>query len=133
LITGQQKIFGDEIVLTDGFRIYPFPIRLAVRPEVYAQWATSMPDYEKISRSGGQDKYFVEIPNSRVAKTTDQFYLYLNQSKFIFALKFIIGWGIPQMREHMLRANNIGSLFKILLSRVACYFRLLRNIKFFEG
>ncbi|WP_146016221.1 hypothetical protein, partial [Pseudomonas sp. FW305-124] len=34
-----KRIFGDEVILTDGNLIYPFPIRLAVRPEVYTDFS----------------------------------------------------------------------------------------------
>jgi hypothetical protein len=131
LVWSEQRLFGDEIVLTDGVQLYPFPIRLAVRPDVYEEFRVV--PAEVFQRSLGGQKFLVTIPRSRVAAPTENFRLLFTGAKFFslfhFSKNFLLGLGLPQMREFMLRPNAIFSLSKIAFLRVRCFVKLVRKMQ----
>lgn len=124
LVQSDKKILGDEIILTDGKKIYPFPLRMAVRPEIFETWKSQLKLSQEIDRQDAGIKYLVPIPQERVGKETNQFELQL-KNPVLFLFKFAVGLGVPQMREYMLRPGQINKLTKIFFFRLVCGIRLI--------
>lgn len=123
LYDGQQHILGDEIVLTDGKNIFPFPIRMAVRAEVYELWKLRVSHVQPVDRGDAGIKYMLDIPALRRGQGTAVFTIQVS-GRISFFLKFIVGWGVPQMREYMIRPQNVFLLMKIFCLRILCAYRL---------
>ncbi len=125
LASGTEKLFGDEVIFTDGVKLFAFPIRLAVRPDIYSEYTHVAA--EPFQRSLGGRKYLVRIPQHRVAMESDSFQLDLAGNSLAFSFKFLLGLGVPQMREFMIRPNSIRSLWTIFWLRFSCLRKLLRH------
>jgi hypothetical protein len=123
------KVLGDELAITNGVSIFPFPIRIGVRADVYSKSGTSLPA-EKIERIGAGLRYMVSIPLDQAGAESSDWTLRLplGWSHFSFAWRFIIGFGVPQMREFFIRRDNIFAILRIVLFRCICLLKLWKKI-----
>jgi hypothetical protein len=126
----RHQIYSDEIPLVKGRKIYPFPIRIALRPEIAkALGFVGLRSFERILF---EKKQLLEIPNSRVARAMDLNRIFF-QSPSLFYAKFMLVWnivlgsGTPQMAEHMLRLPNVPRLMAIAVRRLVVAVGLIRS------
>lgn len=117
------NIFSDETSLLDlqTLSILPFPLRIS---EVL--------DIESIDPKNLKFNYFfsgkgmISIPNNKISKPK-RFYYFISlekHSRSNFAILFyqvVFGIGLMQMREYMLRPNNILKLLMIFLYRIRLF------------
>jgi hypothetical protein len=135
------KIFSDEMPLIKDGILYPFPIRMALHPSIANSLGLNVSDARQFKRKIYPTKALFEIPRDLVAQPAPLRYFFFGicgspgqftharplrareKLKFIFA--FVMGLGLPQMAEHMLRTGNVFNLAKIALSRFKTALTLL--------
>lgn len=147
LSESQISLLGDEMPLLKGQRLAPFPLRLAFDASTVERLGLN-PDHMKcFKRRVFAPKWTLPIPQDRIGKTAQlRYLLFLSrwntkdgkirpasriQGAWRLFLFLVIGWGLPQMREHMIRPGNWGRLFRILLNRAIQTFYCLRTLEFF--
>ncbi|MFL5814736.1 MAG: hypothetical protein ACJ763_14270 [Bdellovibrionia bacterium] len=141
ILLGQNagvKVFSDEMPLIRQGVIYPFPIRMALHPHIATSLGLNPSGTRQFKRKIYPTKALFEISRDAVAQPSPLRFLFVGvsggvaqarplqvfeRSKFVIA--FVLGLGLPQMAEHMLRANNILSLGRIAVSRLFTAFSLL--------
>jgi hypothetical protein len=132
------KLFSDEMPLIRDGMIYPFPIRMALHPHVATSLGLDPSGARKFKRKIYPTKALFEISRDSVAAPSPLRFLFVGvsgnltqaralrafeKSKFIIA--FVMGLGLPQMAEHMVRADNFLSLARIAWSRLGTALSLL--------
>lgn len=136
----KRKIYSDEIPLLQDGKIHPFPMRMALRPQVARALGLELENARRFVRRQFPEKLLFPIPKSKVAPPAPLGTILIgrkiegNQPRLkrrgrlhaFFALmdSLAVGRGVPQMAEHMLRLD--ARLFRIFLSRVAESWRASR-------
>ncbi|MFN7824415.1 MAG: hypothetical protein ACK5P6_03550 [Pseudobdellovibrionaceae bacterium] len=125
LLQNKNLVFGDEMVLFDGERIFPFPMRLALKEDMLPPGVP----HRKFQRKIFDEKFLLTIPQELIAssKPIGDFYHQGHQLSLLLSLVF--GLGLTQMSEFFLRGNNIPLLFKLLIQRTYRYSQLLPHFK----
>lgn len=136
-IIDEQKgqLYSDEITVVDinSQKILPFPIRIGlIQPETKNHRFNIFFD----------SKNMFSIEKNRIAKPdASQNFIYMTVSKnseiqtmtkldFMFLIpKIILGIGLIQMAEHLIRPDSIFLIFRILTNR----FRLILTLKKMSG
>ena len=112
------KIYSDEITIFDikNKVLLPYPIRIAT-----ADLRTSGEVLTKFTYFFNV-KNLIPIPKNRIAikKALTHFYClsYLKKPKIYYLFCIIVGFGLIQMWEYLLRINNPKSIYKILRNRI---------------
>jgi hypothetical protein len=132
------QLFSDEMPLIHQGKILPFPIRMALRPEVAQALGFDPSVARAFKRKIYPTKALFEISRESVAQATTLDRLFLAESgsrpffrpsswieKTRFLFTFVLGLGLPQMAEHMLRAGNLWGLATIAFSRLRAGIGLL--------
>jgi hypothetical protein len=132
------KIFSDEMPLIRKGVIYPFPIRMALHPHIATSLGLNPSGSRQFKRKIYPTKALFEIPRDTVAEPSPLRFFFLGTpgrvtqarhlrvfEKAKFIIIFVMGLGLPQMAEHMLRADNIVSLGRIAVSRLFTALALL--------
>lgn len=135
---GHAKVFSDEMPLISQGKVYPFPIRMALHPQVAQSLGIDLSAAREFKRKVYPKKALIEIDRNSVAPPSDLDHFFLGVSgetalarpmslreKLGFLVSFVMGLGLPQMAEHMLRANNVFGLARIAFSRLKTAFQLL--------
>ena len=141
------SIYSDEMPLVKQGKLYPFPIRIALEPgldKVLSFGRPSAASRRVFKRKIFPAKVLTPISNHRISVPNQLSVLLLVRrgnglSKvdsanpvvlgFNLFLSLVIGLGLCQMSEHMLRANNIVRLFRIGFSRFREAMRLFVQTK----
>lgn len=132
LRSARTRLFSDESPLINGLNVSAFPIRMALAPNV-AQ-ALSAGAGEIFRRYRYQPKVLLEIPRERVAKAGSVDVLLLaGRKKSVpeirssprisglptLFLGIVVGLGLAQMAEWMLRGNALPRLVRIAFKRAS--------------
>lgn len=135
------RIFSDEMPLIRDGVVYPFPIRMALHPHIASSLGLNPSGARQFKRKVYPTKALFEIPRESVAEPAPLRLFFIGvpansgqiaqvrplrsgeKAKFIIA--FVMGLGLPQMAEHMLRAGNVFSLVGIAFSRFKTALSLL--------
>jgi hypothetical protein len=122
-------IFGDEIVITDGFRIFPFPIPISLKNKSQLSSAKKF-NYQETNKVFWGYRILVQIPNSRISHSVENFKISFQStfSQNCYVISFSLGLGYLQMKEFMIRFDNIFDLVKIFFSRLRVFSKL--KVKF---
>lgn len=137
------SVYSDENTLYDlnTDQIQPFPIRMSIDADTNrALQSFSGSSAREDSRCFLDNKLLVDIPINRRAlpRHFDFFYILGHRNTenkvvslgvknyFFLFIDIVLGVGIIQMAEFLLRPTNIPTLFKILLNRVRLYFKIVR-------
>jgi hypothetical protein len=136
------KIFSDEMPLISDGKIYPFPIRMALHRTVAQSLGIDLSTARDFKRKIYPTKALLEIDPKAVAPAAPLSRFYFGVSgktssarsmslgeKLRFIVTVVMGLGLPQMAEHMLRANNLFSLAQIALSRLKTAIEILGGSK----
>ncbi|MBY0552880.1 hypothetical protein K2P97_00010 [bacterium] len=113
------SIFSDEITLLNlqDQKLIPYPVRLGITHETQSHKTT-----DKKFIYFFKTKFLIKIPSEKIAKTSqvNNFY-YLNEgplSSVNLAAQLLMGTGLIQMWEYLLRPNNCLTILKIFINRV---------------
>lgn len=135
LLYSNEKIFSDEIVFTNGYKIRAFPISIALSQKAADDLNLSTTYMRYFKKQKYQAKYLTPILSKRVADeaSLDMVYV-INSNILIFIWSSFWGLGLPQIARHLIRWNNIVGLFKIAFIRIQVLYRLFshRKIKFIK-
>lgn len=120
-------IYSDEIILTNGEKIYPFPVRIALKKE--AAEKLNVTNRRLFKRAHFDQKVLVPIPNELIAKPSSIYRIYSGHKGGKLSLIFILalGLGLPQMREFLIRSDNLLWLPILLLQRIKIAIALINN------
>lgn len=131
LLSGRFRLFSDEIPLIRDGVLYPFPIRIALRPEVSAALGLDL-TARRFARRIFPEKLLYPITSDQVAEPArcdfvvvgrlgaDTPRIVTTASSLALAellRSMTVGIGVPQMAEHMLRIDNSVGLLRIASSR----------------
>jgi hypothetical protein len=133
------RIFSDETPLILGGDLYAYPVRMAIHPEV-AQ-ALGLPRSDRVfKRRLYPAKALYPIPVERVAEKAGISFVVVGGEPsatvpgirrcskikvFIYLLEsMVVGAGIAQIAEHMIRLDSVFSLIRIAFSRLFTSFRV---------
>ena len=133
-------IFGDEVPLLNqsGF-LCPLPLPIACAQPEGRHFAEGM----RFRKSIFADKLILPIPPNRRAKSAQLGNLIWMRKSEQVSLRRVSGWriagplfwhfvvgvGVPQMAEFMLRWSNLWSLVRIAFSRLRIWARLLLSVR----
>jgi hypothetical protein len=138
------KIYSDETPLLQGQIVHPFPLRLALKPHI-----ASALGLEKSERVFARRRYGVKslfpIPVNRVAKAKPLNLILIGRKmgrershpgirrcsrlRGLIGLweSMVVGLGVAQISEHMLRFDSVFDLLGIAFSRLGTAVLLIRN------
>lgn len=121
------SLLSDELILTNGKHYLGFPMRISIKNKGEIQNRAA----EFWSRSRWKSRWQISIPSPRLHRQPIQGQVvFLPQQSQNFAkwqVRFLMGLGIAQMKEYLLRPSNIGNLFVFLLRRTKILFLLKKN------
>lgn len=124
-------IASDESPLLRRGELFPFPMRGALAPAVAAALTVSVPT-RKFPRKIYPTKVLFEIPATKVMGSAKLNYVFIGvkssasariepttRARVYFELfkSLVVGIGLAQMGEHLLRLNRIPALLKVAFSR----------------
>jgi hypothetical protein len=137
-LAGRLRILSDETPLVYRGRLWPFPVRMALAPSVARTWLGLQG--RPFPRRLFPAKQLFALELSRIGRPVKPEFVILGSSDrapratirpiarwFVFEQVFdcmAVGLGVAQMREHMIRLDNLGSLARIFVSRVIAAARL---------
>lgn len=124
------QILGDENVLTNGFQVQPFASTVHLKSDRLEK--TNSPYYwTRRSKKLWGERFLFRIPADRVSAPVRSFNLYFNSTSRMlwFCVEFPLGLGVVQMREFMIRPDNLLKLPFIFLSRLRTLFLLMPRMK----
>lgn len=127
------KIFSDEVSIFDIEKkvLLPFPIRLAIADRNDAVGVSTKFTYFF------NVKYLIPLDSEKIAKSRNltHFHFLDNSKKPVpyYLLCIVLGIGLIQMWEYLVRLNNFSALFRIVFNRFKLC-RLLRsyNLNFLD-
>ena len=121
------QIFSDEIVLFDGAKIFPFPIRISLTQDFLSK--SDLPSESRaFPRKIYPTKFLTKIPSEQIASKSEPQFLWIGRGGFARQESFkaaslklqishffssLLGLGLPQMAEFHLRVDEIPRIFKI--------------------
>lgn len=121
----EVRILSDEMPLIRDGMAYPFPIRMALKPE---DAASLFPKIEgrRFERRLYPAKLLFPIPFDRIAQPVRISRLILNRPRVIlWFANVVVGLGLVQMTEHMLRFDALFRLVEIALRRLGAAVKLM--------
>lgn len=130
LSDSRYRVFSDEIPLLSktprGVEIISFPLRVALLPQVAEKLGLLRSGMRIFKRRIFPEKILLPIPDSRVAGSARAQFLILSaQGRLRLIFEIVLGWGVPQFAEYMIRLDNLPQLAGIALSRLSMALRLL--------
>jgi hypothetical protein len=135
------KVLTDEIVWTDGSRIFPFPMRIALKSE--AQKYFQITESRVFHRQYFEHKHLLSLSQQSIGEETPigkVFWAWqgpdftygtasvLTKLKFLFST--MLGLGLPQMREYFLRLENLPWLPRLAILRLRIALKLVLSREF---
>lgn len=134
----KELLLGDEILFCDGKTVYPFPIRLALRESSAMQ--LSVTSARIFKRKVFDAKYLLPIPKDRIASPAPLRQISLGyrsvrnsiqeptlKDRLYFLFLCVSGWGLPQMREHLIRKQTFFRIPFWTIQRIKTGINLLRR------
>ncbi len=127
------SLFSDEMPLLRNGMIYPFPIRIALRPNISEALFLDLKQCRMFRRTVFPEKLLFPVDLSRIASTSPVGFLLvgvlgasaarMETSGSIWkipqvVLSMVMGLGLCQMAEHMLRVDNVIRIIRIAFSRL---------------
>lgn len=133
LVQSQNSILGDESVLTDGRTVRPFPLLISLKHRPEPDPGATFYFCQMNKRLWGM-RYLYSIPADRIAADTQRFKIFLatGDSKMAFLISFVLGLGVVQMQEFVVRPDNVFRWIRILVSRMIVGIRLWSKIGFHD-
>jgi hypothetical protein len=140
LQTAGFRLYSDESPLLKGGKIMPFPVRIAIRPEVARILAPGLPEERIFQRKLFAPKALFEVNAENVATAATLKSLMIGRRSStarIFRVSrwraclplffsMVVGLGIAQMAEHVLRPTNLTGILGIGISRLKEAWQILR-------
>jgi hypothetical protein len=131
----QIKIYSDEMPLIRDGVVYPFPIRMALKP---SDAEALMPEsrgrvfkrrlfQEKVLFAFARDRIAEPAPVRKLLVKRDEDSAWLKKIG-VFTMAMVVGLGLAQMAEHMLRLHSISGLVGIAFSRLSEAVRVLFGV-----
>jgi hypothetical protein len=120
-------LLSDELILTNGKDYVGFPMRISIKNR------NELPNLpaESWNRSRWKSRWQISIPPDRLHRYPISGQLVLlpkqTQNFATWQLRFLLGLGIAQMKEYLLRPLNLGNLFLFLWRRLKILFLLKKN------
>lgn len=127
-LQNQGQILSDEILWTDGKKFYPFPLRIALKNDSLEK--LNLNSERKFSRKVFESKNLFPLPAPSVGEAMIPQIVFLGNQGKSFSLKpgsfsdrmqfyWVASWGfgLPQMREFMIRGENIFWLPRLFVRR----------------
>lgn len=137
----QGRILSDEILWTDGKRFYPFPLRIALKNDSCEK--LKLTSERKFSRKFFESKNLFSFESHSISPAMETQIVFLGSQGRNFSLKpadiidrlqfywlASLGLGLPQMREFMIRGENLLWLPRLFLRRLFLSLKLLHSTPF---
>jgi hypothetical protein len=123
-------LLGDEVIFVKDGQAYGFPFRIALRSAPPA----GVVGVKQWHRKFFGDKFLIEIKNGVTAPQEFAKIYFSHRKKILnnrlaFCGFVFLGLGIPQMREIMLRPQEVGALVKMAVARAVFALKLLASGK----
>jgi hypothetical protein len=133
------KLFSDETPLVSKNQLLPFPVRMALRPEVAS--FLNLPENARVfKRRRYAEKILYPIPTEKVAKSSRLSFIIVggtfnrenpairpcSKPRVFMTLmsSMVLGLGVAQISELMLRADFVLPLIRIAFSRLFAALRI---------
>jgi len=131
------RIYSDEMPLIKAGMIYPFPIRIALKRDVCSRLAPNLAkNSRKMVRKLYGEKILIPISREQIAEPKSVNFILVPShiNSRWSAIKYlgssmVVGYGLAQMKEHMLRVHLIRSFGKISVSRARESMNLSRKAR----
>ncbi len=115
------RILSDEMPLLKDGMIHPFPVRIALKPEDARRLLPGQ-EGRAFRRRLFATKLLFPIPATRVSGPVRISRIYLPRNGWLTLFRsLVIGEGLAQMSEHMLRLGSIFRLSAIAYSRLRTF------------
>lgn len=115
----RYRLYSDEIPMIKKGTLFAFPLRVALLPQVALKLKVADPEKRIFRRRIFPEKVLINIPASRVAQPlAPRHLLWVGDTRLGMMISLVLGLGVPQFAEYMLRVDNLLRLFKIALSRL---------------
>lgn len=142
----ETRIFSDESPLIGQGKVWPFPIRGALRPEV-AQALGLPTSGRRFSRKLFPEKLLFSFPREKVAEPGALDFILVGRRKALpaiyaddsavtktaaFSALFqsgVVGLGLAQMSEYMIRADSLWKLPQIGMQRLSAFASLVKTTR----
>jgi hypothetical protein len=132
----RYQIYSDEISLLREGVLFPFPLRRALRAETLAHLHIEPGEARLFQRKGYTSKYLLPIPLERVAtpaplqkvfygvRPKELLWRAFGVEKLSLCVDVVLGLGLPQMAEHMLRFDTLPRLMRFAIARIRVCYRM---------
>jgi hypothetical protein len=135
-LQNRGQVLSDEILWTDGKRFFPFPLRIALKKDSCE--TLRLTAERKFERKIFEPKHLFSLAPEDVGSPMTPHILFMGSQGKAFTLKpadvfdrlefyWSTAWGLglPQMREFMIRGENLFWLPRLFLRRLSLGTRLL--------
>lgn len=133
LANGDFTLLSDESPLIRGTVAFPFPTRLALRPEVADAIGAQYSEHDLFRRKKFPTKVLFEISPGQIAQAGPVDLVFLasafRNSRFSVIWSAVLGLGLAQMAEWLLRLDSLPWLVQTVWSRFAAILNLLSTAK----
>lgn len=130
------QVLSDEILWTDGKKFYPFPLRIALKKDSCE--TLKLTSDRQFERKVFETKHLFPLQAQDVSSPMTPHILFMGSQGKSFKLKpadafdrleffwqTAWGFGLPQMREFMIRSENVFWLPRLFIRRLYVSTRLL--------
>jgi hypothetical protein len=138
-------VYADEMSLLYKKTLQPYPWRLGLDLRAALNVGADPEKWRQTQRLIGQPKFLATIDNEKVAKPQllnacywgvasdkNEIRKATRQEKIEFIWSTVVGTGLMQMGEYILRLDNIWSLFKIATNRLFWALSAVRHLRVVE-
>jgi hypothetical protein len=127
LLKTDFKILSDEMVLTDGSKYYPFPLRISLKEP----YESDLHCVKEWSRNRHSTKWQLTVPPERVSVQggPGKILLSAEMSRVHFFIRVMSGYGLAQMKEYFVRKDNLASLIGMLFQRLIVFTKLYSQVE----
>jgi hypothetical protein len=139
------SIYADEMSLVYKKTLQPYPWRLGLDTRAVLNVGADPQTWRKAQRLTGQPKFLASIANEKVARPLALTQCYwgvasdknqirppTRQEKIEFLWSVILGTGLMQMAEYVLRVDNFVALAKIAVSRLVWALKNVGHLRVVE-
>lgn len=151
LLTSQLSLLSDESPLLKDGIVYPFPNHIAVAPDLAKDLGPIISQMtvgtRLFKRKRFPSKFVFSVPLHKVSEARPLEAVLIGKRwkgpssikkiSFIKSLapllrSIVVGEGLAQMSEFMLRGNNIANILRIAFSRLTEAVRIMRRVQCYE-
>jgi hypothetical protein len=137
-----ERVYSDEMPLLRDGLVYPYPTRLALRPQLAAALGADVKNCRLFKRKIYPEKFLIDFPAERVAapapcewfligqKTTGRPQIFSATKRETFSALMrscVVGLGLAQMAEYVIRFPSLLTLAAVAVSRFQESMKILKT------